>query len=221
MILPFFGVQLDDVAGDQVDDVEAVFVVGRRGGVEAADPPFPESCAGLRVEGEGEAGVVDRVEDAADVDRRELEQRALGVAPEFAEGRLDPARGQVAGALRVQPVHRPVDRRLRLTVARLRFGRFLRLFRLEVSDRGLVVDVGGALQLLLGDDHRGDRDDHQADQREGDAPMLAPQLARVDEEGEGRAEALKHASAAGRSRGPVGPRRAPPGGRGRRGRSGA
>ena len=67
----------------------------------------------------GEAAVVDEVELAADVDRRELEQRPLGEAPEFAEGRLDPLRRQVAGAGAVEPVDRPVDRLRRLRLRRL------------------------------------------------------------------------------------------------------
>jgi hypothetical protein len=79
------------VAGDEVDDVEVMFVVRRRGGVEAADPPFPEDLAGIGVERVGVAAVVDEVELAADVDRRELEQRPVGEAPEFVEGRLSPA----------------------------------------------------------------------------------------------------------------------------------
>ena len=58
-------VELDDVAGDEVDDVEAVLVVGRRGGVEPADAPFPDHLAGVRVEREGGAAVVDEVELAA------------------------------------------------------------------------------------------------------------------------------------------------------------
>ena len=66
----------------------------------------------------GGAVVVDEVELAADEDRRELEQRPLGVAPELAERRLDPLGRQVAGAGRVEPEDRPVDG-LRLRLRRL------------------------------------------------------------------------------------------------------
>ena len=154
-------VELDDVAGDEVDDVEAVLGVGRRGGVEAADAAFPEHLAGVGVEGEGGAVVVDEVELAADVDRRELEQRPLGVAPELAERRLDPLRRQVAGAGRVEPEHRPVDR------LRLRLRRLLR------HEGGVgVVDVGRALEQLVGE-HAGAEDDDRPRRRSGRPPARA------------------------------------------------
>src|SRR4029079_327258 len=80
--LPVAGVELDDVARDQVDDVERVPGGGRRGGVEAADPAFPDQLAGIRVESAGPAAVVDEIEPAVDVDRRELEARPPRVAPQ-------------------------------------------------------------------------------------------------------------------------------------------
>ena len=69
-------VELDDVPGDEVDDVEALAVVGRRRGVEAADPPLPELPAGVGVERDRVAAVVDEEEPAGGDDGRELEQRA-------------------------------------------------------------------------------------------------------------------------------------------------
>jgi hypothetical protein len=156
------GVQLDDVAGDEVDDVEPMAGVGGRGRVEAADPAFPQDVAVFGVEGEGVAGVVDRVEAAAGVDRGELEQRPLGVAPDFVEGRIDPPHGQVLGAGRVEAEDRPVDR--------VPPGDFLhrrRLVRFELFDRLLVVDVGGALQHLVADDPGADdRPERQQDDRQ-------------------------------------------------------
>ena len=86
----------------------------------------------------GGAVVVDEVELAADEDRRELEQRPLGVAPHLAEGGLHAPRRQVAGAGRVEAEERPVDR-----LPRLQLGRFLR------AEGGVgVVDVGRALEQL-------------------------------------------------------------------------
>ncbi len=162
--LPGAGVELDDVAGVQVDDVEPVFGVGGRGGVEVPDPPFPEELPGVGVEGAGPAAVVDEVEAAGDVDRRELEQRPAGVAPEFAERRLDALGGQVPGARPVEPEERPVDR------FRLRLRRLLRLER----DVG-VVDVGGALEQLVGEQRAAGHQQHRGDDR-GDRlpPVVLP-----------------------------------------------
>ena len=154
------------MAGDEVDDVEPVFGVGGRGGVEAPDPPFPDELPGVGVEGAGPAAVVDEVEPAGDVDRRELEQRPAGVAPEFAEGRLDALGGQVPGAGPVEPEERPVDG------FRLRLRRLLRLER----DVG-VVDVGRALEQLVGEQraagHQQDRGDDRGDRL---PPVVLPGL---------------------------------------------
>jgi hypothetical protein len=159
-------VQLDDVAGDEVDDVEAVAGVGRRGGVEATDPPFPEDVAVPGVEGEGEPRVVDRVEAAAGEDRRELEQRSVRVAPDFLVGRAHPPHRQVLGAGAVEAEDRPVDPAPPGHLLRRR-----RLVRFEAFDRLLVVDVGGALQQLVADDpgaeDRAERQQHDRDHAVG------------------------------------------------------
>ncbi len=154
------GVQLDDVAGVEIDDVEAVAGVGGRGGVEVADPPFPEFVAVAGVEREGEAGVVDRVEAAVDVDRRELEQRALRVAPHFFVGGLHPLYRQVTGAGAVEAEEGPADPPVRFRLLRRR-----RLFRHEPFDRLLVVDVARALQQLVAE-QAGEED--AADRQQGD-----------------------------------------------------
>ncbi len=185
------GVELDDVARDQVDDVEAVLGVGRRGGVEATDPALPDRLAGIGVERVGPAAVVDEVEAAVDVDRRELEQGPVGEAPEFAEGRLDPLHRQVAGAGAVVAEHRPVDG---LSLSRPLRG-LLRLFRLE-GDRG-VVDVAGALQQLVAD-RRGTEDERggeQGDHREAVALDQTRGVAkkRCVAEAAGLRPALRHA----------------------------
>jgi hypothetical protein len=157
-------VQLHHVPRVEVDDVEAVLVIGGGGGVEAADAAFPQHLARVRVQREGGAAVVDRVERAVGVDRRELEQRPLRVVPEQAEGRLDPLRRQVAGAGRVEAEHRPVDG-LRL--------RLRGLLGLE-SDAG-VVDVRRPLQQLIADGDAGQQ--HHRPHGEGDRqpPMVAPE----------------------------------------------
>ena len=113
----------------------------------------------------GPAAVVDEVEPAGDVDRRELEQRPAGVAPEFAERRLDALGGQVPGARPVEPEERPVDG------FRLRLRRLLRLER----DVG-VVDVGRALEQLVGEQRAAGDQQHRGDDR-GDRlpPVVLPE----------------------------------------------
>lgn len=178
------GVELDDVAGLEIDDVEAVAGVGRRGGVEAADPPFPEDVAVFGLEREGEAGVVDGVEAAVDEDRRELEQGAVGVAPDFVVGRPHAPDRQVAGAGAVEPEEGPVDRRVP-------FGDFphrRRLLRFELFDRLLVVDVAGALQQLVADDPGAD-DRAQRQQDDCQHAVGAPVEVRL-ERGMGHPERL-------------------------------
>ncbi len=202
------GVELDDVAGVEVDDVEAVAGVGRRGGVEVADPPFPEFVPVAGVEREGEAGVVDRVEAAVDVDRRELEQRPLRVAPHFFVRRPHTLHRQVAGAGAVEAEQGPADPPVRFRLLRRR-----RFFRDEAFDRLLVVDVAGALQQLVAEDRGagdgGDRE--QGDHRDPVAARVEVALQRGEVTLGGLRQALEQAkpvsSASGRSRRPPRPRR--------------
>ena len=176
--LPRFRVELDDVAGNEVDDVEAPAAVGGRRGVEGADPPLPDLLAGVGVERDGVAAVVDEEEPAGGDHRRELEQRMAGVAPEVPEGRPHPFRRQVAGAGAVIAVERPGH------------GLFLdllfRLFRLE--DGVFVVDVGGPLQRLVGDRRAGDREDDDRGDGDAEAPVLPPEPLRVPHRPPGRGE---------------------------------
>ena len=173
--LPRPRVELDDVTGDEVDDVDAFVGVGGRGGAEPADPPFPQHMAVAGVEREGGAVVVDGVELAAREDRRILEQRALGVVPDQPERRLHTARRHVLGAGRVEAEHRPVDG--------LRLGRRRgRLLRHEMFDRRLVVDVSRPLQQLVADHDRGDPEHRSNDQPDRDPLVAPPELSRVQQE---------------------------------------
>ena len=68
-------VEAEDLARDEIYDVEAVMGVGGRRGVELRDAPLPENLAGVGIEREDVAVVVDCVKGAVDVDGREFEQR--------------------------------------------------------------------------------------------------------------------------------------------------
>ena len=164
-------VEAEDLARDQIDDVEAVMRVGRRRGVELRDATLPENLAGVGVEREHVTVVVDCVKRAVDVDGREFEQRLAAVGPKLFVWRLDPLGRQVAGALRVVSVKGPVHRRA------------LRLLLLGLEGRVRVVHVRGSPQRLVRGvgadrerDHnnRGpDRDRHPVPPYEGEQSRAA------------------------------------------------
>ena len=103
--------------------------VGGRGGAEAADVLLPLDLALVGAQRVEQRVLVLEVERALGDDRRELEQLAGLKAPlGGVEGRLHPLGRQIAGALGVVAVERPVDglhllgagRRLLLALERAR-----------------------------------------------------------------------------------------------------
>ena len=156
------------MAGVKVDEVEPVPVVGRRGGVQVADPAFPEHLPRVGRERVRVCIVVYEIEPAAGVDGRELDQGLVVVVPDQPVRRLHAPGGQVARAGPVEAEHGPVDRSC------------LRLLRLLRRKRNIgVMDVGRALQQLVGHDAAGrDRQDAAGDQADCQPPPLAPVLAR-------------------------------------------
>src|SRR4029077_532335 len=100
--------EVDDLTRVQVGDVEVAVVVGRGGGVQAGHLALPTSLARLALDREGQAVVVDPEELVVNQDRRVLEQVPALEAPANLEGRLDAGSVEIAGALLIQPVHRPV-----------------------------------------------------------------------------------------------------------------